>query len=240
MPLARQITCIVSLALLLIATPAHAAPEGAGGPAATAQQTAGQGFYDRIMAILKEPPKLEPAPAPVRQVVKGQTPIFGAAEITKEQMVNFIRRHNPMPKLTCALEELVELYWEEAGHEGIRPDLALAQAILETGYFRFGGDVLPAQNNFAGIGTTGGGFRGASFESPRLGVRAHIQHLLAYTTAREPLRPIIDPRYELVRAIPHYFAQCQSWESLGGKWAIPGVGYGEKIVKIISYIKGDG
>ncbi len=236
MPLARQLTCIAGLVLLLLCAPVHAAPEGADGPS----QTDGQGFYDRIMTILKQPPKLEPAPAPPVTAVKGHTPIFGQAEITKEQMASFIRRHNPLPKLSVAVEELVDIYWEEAGHEGIRPDLALAQAILETGYFRFGGDVLPVQNNFAGIGTTGGGPRGASFESARLGVRAHIQHLLAYTTTREPLKPIIDPRYNLVRAIPHYFAQCQTWESLGGKWAIPGVGYGEKIVKIISYIKGDG
>jgi hypothetical protein len=232
MPLARQLTFLVCLAFLLTAAPVQAAPEGTGPPA-------GKGFYDRIMDILKETPKLEP-PAPVRQApkVQGHTPIFGKAEVTKEQMVSFIRRHNPMPKISCALEELVELYWEEAGHEGIRPDLALAQAILETGFFRYGGDVLPTQNNFAGLGATGAG-RGAWFESARIGVRAHIQHLLAYSTAREPLRPIVDPRYDIVRALPHLSAKCPSWESLGGKWAIPGVGYGEKIVKILSYIKGD-
>ncbi|MDT8903177.1 glucosaminidase domain-containing protein [Anaeroselena agilis] len=240
MPPARQLTCILGLALLLVCSPANASPERTGGAAQTASQTNGQSFYDRIMNILKQSPKPEPTPAQAAKAVKGHTPIFGQAEISKEQMVTFIRRHNPMPKINVALEELVNLYWEEAGHEGIRPDLALAQAILETGYFRFGGDVLPSQNNFAGIGTTGGGPRGATFESARLGVRAHVQHLLAYTTAREPLKPIIDPRYNLVRAIPRYFAQCPTWESLGGKWAIPGVGYGEKIVKIVAQIKGDG
>jgi hypothetical protein len=239
MPHTRHLTFIVSLALFLLAAPAQAAPEGAGA-SAQVRQADGQGFYDRIMAILKQPPGLKPDSVRASQAPKGQTPIFGAAEITKEQMVSFIRRHNPLPQISVALEELVELYWEEAGHEGIRPDLALAQAILETGFFRFGGDVLPSQNNFAGIGTTGGGSRGATFESARHGVRAHIQHLLAYTTTREPLKPIVDPRYELVRSLPQYFAQCQSWESLGGKWAIPGVGYGEKIVKIVAYIKGDG
>lgn len=230
MPLVRQVTCVLFLALFLVAVPAEAAPENANRP--------NQSFYDRIMEILKHPPKLEPAPAPQGQ--RGQTPIFGAAEISKEQMVNFIRRANPTPKITISLEELVELYWEEAGHEGVRPDLALAQALLETGFFRFGGDVLPAQNNFAGIGTTGGGARGAWFESARVGVRAHVQHLLAYTTTREPFQPIVDPRYNIVRSLPRYFAQCPSWESLSGKWAIPGNGYGERIVRIISLIKGEG
>ncbi len=233
MPLARQIICAFFLALFLIAAPVQAAPESADPPA--------KSFYDRIMDIIKQPPKPapEPAPAPGPQLTKGHTPIFGKAEISKEQMVGFIRRANQYPKITVSLEELVDLYWEEAGNEGVRPDLALAQALLETGFFRFGGDVLPAQNNFAGIGSTGGGARGATFESARIGVRAHIQHLLAYTTTREPLRPIVDPRYQIVRSIPHYFAQCPTWESLGGKWAIPGFGYGERIVKMIANIKGD-
>jgi Mannosyl-glycoprotein endo-beta-N-acetylglucosaminidase. len=239
MPHTRQISFIIWLVLLLTAAPAPATAEGLDRP------IVGQSFYERITNILKHPPTLEPAalePAGERQVPApaGQTPILGAAEIDKAQMVKFIRRNNPVPKLSCALEELVELYWEEAGNEGIRPDFALAQAILETGFFRFGGDVLPTQNNFAGLGTTGGGLRGAWFDSPRLGVRAHIQHLLAYTTTREPLNPIIDPRYSLVRALPQYSARCNTWESLGGKWAIPGIGYGERIVKIISYIKGGG
>ena len=226
------------LALLLFGGIAQAAPDD------SQSASPKPGFYERIMSILKEPPKLEPpvaVPAPPAHAGHRQgTAIFGSAEVGKEQMISFIRRYNPAPKLTVALEEIVDLYWDEAGHEGVRPDLALAQALLETGFFRYGGDVLPAQNNFCGLGTTGGGARGAWFESARIGVRAHIQHLLAYSTAREPLKPIVDPRYELVRALPQYFAQCATWESLGGKWAIPGVGYGEKIIKILEYVKSGG
>lgn len=239
MPFARHLT-IACLILFLMAGLVQAAPDD------SQTATPKPGFYERIMSILKEQPKLEPpiaVPAPPAHTPAGHrhgTPIFGPAEVSKEQMINFIRRHNPAPKLTVAIDEIVELYWDEAGHEGVRPDLALSQALLETGFFRFGGDVLPAQNNYAGIGTTGGGARGAWFESARIGVRAHIQHLLAYSTAREPLNPIVDPRYALVRALPQYFAQCSSWESLGGKWAIPGVGYGEKIIKILDYAKSGG
>lgn len=231
MTLTRQLAASFCLAFFLAALSPTAAVAAPG-----AETDHSAAFYDRIMAILKEPPKLE-LPAPAAPPVKRETPIFGAAEVSQEQMVNFIRRHNPLPKLTCALEEIVAYYYEEASHEGIRPDLALAQALLETGFFRFGGDVVPEQNNFAGIGTTGGGARGAWFESARIGVRAHIQHLLAYTTTREPARPLVDPRYELVRALPQYFAQCATWESLGGKWAIPGADYGQKIVRILNYIK---
>jgi hypothetical protein len=152
-------------------------------------------------------------------------------------MISYIRRHNPFPKLSCSLEDLAAFYYEEAGHEGIRPDLAMAQAILETGFFRYGGDVLPEQNNYAGIGTTGRGVRGEWFTSPQLGVRAHVQHLLVYSSTREPVQPLADPRYHLVRQLPAYHAQCTTWESLSGKWAVPGVDYGHRILRVLENIK---
>lgn len=190
-------------------------------------------FYDRIMNILSNPPKLEYPPE--RPAENRETPIFGAPEVSKEQIISFVRRYNPVPKLNCSLEDIVDMYYDEAGHEGVRPDLAIAQALLETAFFRYGGDVLPEQNNFAGIGTTGAGSRGIWFETPRLGVRAHIQHLLAYSTSRDPLLPIADPRFYLARDI--HFSQCPSWESLSGKWAVPGVNYGQNILKILERIK---
>src|SRR5699024_492333 len=103
----------------------------------------------------------------------------------------------PDLKLTCSAEEIVDLYWQEASREGVRQDLAFAQALVETGFFRFGGDVKPEQNNFCGLGTTGGGVKGAHFKTPEIGVRAHIQHLLAYTTQKHPSTKIVDPRYDL-------------------------------------------
>ena len=224
---------------MITAVPAASAQDAVTSPApakqevASGQQTA---FYKRIMEILNGPTNLE-YPKPQNSNEGRETPIFGQPVVTKEQMVSFIRRQNPFPQITCSLEELVDIYYEEASHEGIRPDLALAQAILETGFFRYGRDVLPQQNNFSGLGTTGGGVQGASFESPRIGVRAHIQHLIAYSAARDPLKPVVDPRFHLVRALPYRSAQCSTWESLSGKWAVPGVGYGERIVKIIDAVK---
>ncbi len=192
-------------------------------------------FYDRIMNILKAPPKLElPAPSQPTAGERRDTPIFGQPEVTKEQMIRYILRHNPLPRLSCPVEEFVSAYYEEAGLEGVRPDLAIAQAILETGFFRYGGDVLPEQNNYAGIGTTGNS-RGIWFGSAREGAIAHIQHLLAYATTREPLKPIIDPRYYIAREI--HLAQCPTWESLSGKWAVPGLNYGQSILRILEQAK---
>ncbi|MDR3592473.1 MAG: glucosaminidase domain-containing protein [Negativicutes bacterium] len=192
-------------------------------------------FYDRIMNILKSPPKLElPVPSPPITAERRETPIFGAPEVAKEQMVKYILRQNPLPRLNCSVEELVNIYYEEAGLEGVRPDLAIAQAILETGFFRYGGDVLPEQNNYAGIGTTGNS-RGIWFSNVREGAIAHVQHLLAYATTREPLKPIVDPRYYIAREI--HLAQCPTWESLSGKWAVPGFNYGQSILRILEQAK---
>lgn len=44
----------------------------------------------------------------------------------------------------------------------------------ETGFLKYGGDVLPNQYNFAGIGATGA-VHGASFSNVRMRIRAQIQ-----------------------------------------------------------------
>lgn len=155
--------------------------------------------------------------------------IFGDAEATKEQAAALIKANNPEVRLECSVDELVELYWEEAGREGIRPDLALAQALVETGFFRYGGDVHHKQNNFCGLGTTGGGVRGAEFETPRLGVRAHVQHLLAYTQKKRPSTEIVDPRYEMAHRLRMERGMVDTWYGLNGTWAM-GSNYSEKIM----------
>lgn len=106
-----------------------------------------------------------------------------------------------------------------------------SQSLHETGNFAFGGDVIPFQNNFAGIGTTGGGVKGAYFETVREGVRAQVQHLKAYSSIEPPTTPIVDPRYELVKKLPH-FGTLKTWQSLNGKWAVPGKTYGQMILAI--------
>lgn len=157
--------------------------------------------------------------------------IMGSALATQEQCVQYLLRENPWPLLTVSPQQIVAYYYEEAEREGIRPDVAFAQALHETGHFRYGGDVVPLQNNYCGLGTTGGGVKGAWFESAQIGVRAQIQHLLAYAATRRPVLPVVDPRYELVRRSPS-FGQAVSWTDLNGRWAVPGTTYGQKILLI--------
>ena len=152
--------------------------------------------------------------------------IMGAAEASEEQMVHYIEKRNPQPKLNCSVEDIVRYYYEEAGREGIRPDVALCQALKETGFFAYGGDVSPKQNNFCGLGATGNREPGASFATPQLGVRAHIQHLMAYATQERPHGAIVDPRYKhVVVNRPDIHGHITKWTGLNGVWAVPGTRY---------------
>ncbi len=114
---------------------------------------------------------------------EAKTAIMGEARATAQQMALYCRSKNAEPKITsCSLEELAEMYLEEGRAEGVRGDVAWAQSLHETGFFKFGGIVQPGQNNFAGIGALNGNTQGqaATFPDPRTGVRAQIQHLKAY------------------------------------------------------------
>ncbi len=163
------------------------------------------------------------------------TSISGTPLATQEQCVKYLLEHNPYPNLAVSAEEIVAYYYEEGAREGIRPDVAFAQALKETGFFKYGGDVIPEQNNYCGLGTTGGGVKGEFFATPQMGVRAHIQHLLAYSSTRRPLTPIIDPRYDLVRNA--YGSQILGdWQDLNGRWAVPGKYYGQEILSMFKAI----
>jgi len=141
----------------------------------------------------------------------------------------------PDPQLTGPLENLVIAYLEEGADEGVRGDIAFCQAVKETGNFQYGGDVRPEQNNYCGLGATGG-VPGLSFPDMRTGARAHIQHLVAYADANATeaglTHPLVDPRFRFVTPK----GKAPRWVDLNGKWAVPGVGYGESILSIYSSI----
>lgn len=145
--------------------------------------------------------------------------IMGENKLTRSQFIQYFKMTGTTPKLTCSLEELVKLYLKEGEKEGVRGDLALCQAILETGNFTYGGLVTPEQNNFCGLGSTGKGFKGASFKSAAVGVEAHLQHLMAYATPRAPKKKVIDPRYSLVHNMRKNAGYLPEWKDLNNKWA---------------------
>lgn len=153
------------------------------------------------------------------------TPIMGRATGDRAAIAAHILARNPTPKLACTVRELVDLFFSEGAAENVRGDIAVFQAIKETGYFAFGGDVRPEQNNYCGLGATGGGVPGLSFTTPQLGVRAQIQHLKAYASTEPLNQAVVDPRFRYVAR-----GVAPNWEDLDGRWAVPGVGYGASIV----------
>ena len=158
--------------------------------------------------------------------------IMGEPIATKAQCVAYLYKTNPFPLISTSIEKLVDFYYQEGLKEKVRPDLAFAQALLETGHFSYGGDVYPYQNNYAGIGATGNKVKGAAFPTPEIGVRAQIQHLLCYASERQPSEKIVDPRYDLLAKMPSKHGKIQTWVGLGGNWAVPGINYGANILKI--------
>ncbi|MEH7126961.1 N-acetylmuramoyl-L-alanine amidase [Neobacillus drentensis] len=149
--------------------------------------------------------------------------ILGPTFLSPKQMDQFAKKVNPNAP------ELGQFYQTYGNYYGIRGDVAFAQAIHETDYFRFTGVVNPGQNNYAGIGATGGDTRGASFKNEEDGVLAQLQHLYAYATTK-PLPkqyPLVDPRFELVDR-----GSAPTWTALNGKWAVPGTTYGQMILNL--------
>jgi hypothetical protein len=143
------------------------------------------------------------------------------------QLTAWFNGRTPRPSGTYAatvpIATLAQIYLEEGAREGVRGDVAFVQSILETGWFRFGGSVPASYNNFAGIGATDVAPTPARFPDARTGVRAQIQHLLAYADATAktctvpPLHAAcVDPRFHLV--LPK--GKAPTWNQMGnGNWA---------------------
>jgi hypothetical protein len=145
--------------------------------------------------------------------------------------------------------EIAKAFFLLADEYHIDPMRAISQSILETGWFKFAGSSVKAeQHNYCGLGATGGGAAGASFDTVENGVRAQLQHLYAYgckDALPEGETTIVDPRFKYVtRGIATY------WEQLAGRWAVPGFDgsdaeaamkagttYGQKIDKIYEQLK---
>ena len=101
------------------------------------------------------------------------------------------------------IRDFASIVYDEAVAEGVSPELVFVQAMKETGWLRFGGDVSVSQYNFSGIGAVGGGAKGATFPDVRTGIRAQVQHLRAYAdnsvTTASLANAVVDPRFTYVR-----------------------------------------
>lgn len=132
------------------------------------------------------------------------------------------------------INQFAQIFYEEATAEGVRAEVAFTQCMKETGFLKYGGDVLPNQYNFAGIGATGA-VHGVSFSNVRIGIRAQIQHLKAYGSISPLTNPCVDPRFNLVK---RGSAQYVEWLGIkenpnGYGWATS-KSYGHDIVSMVN------
>lgn len=141
-------------------------------------------------------PGLAAAKAPeIRTSPSNQVP----ACVTPERLMAFLKARNG--RLNPRFNDIAKHYKTFGEAWRVRWDYAFYQMAIETNFLTYRapngrmGDVDPDQNNFAGIGTTGGGVPGDSFADVQSGVHAQIQHLVVYSGER--LAAPIAPRTQL-------------------------------------------
>ena len=179
--------------------------------------------------------------------------IMGHSDVTIAQMVAYYKKNNlTYDQYSGSLSQYngvlakggaanIEIYCtifkQEAEAEGVCVEVAFAQAMLETGFLKFGGDVKPDQYNFAGIGATGG-VPGNEFSDVREGIRAQIQHLKCYASDAALNNPCVDPRWGswLRNKAPYVQWLSKANNPYGIGWATD-AGYAEKLLNMIKNLK---
>ena len=186
-------------------------------------------------------------------VTGGLMRIMGTSQTTVAQMVRYYNANaNGYDKFNAkyknkydgclakggasTINQFAQIFYEEAMAEGVRAEVAFTQCMKETGFLKYGGDVLPNQYNFAGIGATGA-VHGASFSNVRMGIRAQIQHLKAYGSVSPLTNQCVDPRFNLVK---RGSAQYVEWLGIkenpnGYGWATS-KSYGHDIVSMVNVL----
>ena len=169
-------------------------------------------------------------------------PIMGNSDTTVEQMMAYYTDVSPISYPSSiyvsygapTLRDFCQFVYYAAQKEGVRAEVLFCQAMKETGWLQFGGDVQPTQCNFGGLGAVGGGVIGASFPNVETGLLAQAQHLKAYAST-EPLNEIcVDPRFNLVTRGSALYVEWlgQQENPYGFGWATA-KNYGVDIVKMM-------
>ena len=179
------------------------------------------------------------------KVVEGTYLIEGTTSVSVKQMTDYFRQSKysyPTDIMkkggASTLEEFCQIYYEEAEKEGIKAEVAFAQAMKETGWLQFKGDVKAEQYNFAGMGATGNSVAGESFKDVREGVRAQIQHLKAYGSTKDLNQTCVDNRFKYVeRGCSIYVEWLGIPNNPKNKGWAAADGYGVDIVKMVQKMK---
>ena len=183
----------------------------------------------------------------MNQVINNGTlhSIMGPTTTIVQQMVNYYNARATYPAYYATvnseaptIEAFCRIYVEECKAEGVRAEVAFCQAMKETGYLRYGGNVKIEQFNFAGIGSTGAGVAGASYPDVRTGIRAQIQHLKAYASTNSLNNACVDNRFSYVsRGSAPYVEWLGQKENPYGKGWATATNYGYYIVNMMNVLK---
>src|SRR5215467_13795183 len=146
--------------------------------------------------------------------------------VTPGRLMEYLRSRNP--DLHPRFDGVASEYMRQGEMLGVRWDFAFYQMILETGSLSYrrgnrSGDVRAAQNNFAGLGATGGGQSGENFKDIPTGVRAHLEHLLLYSGEKLD-NPVADrtrkvQEWGVLTKWQSHFARPITFADLAQQWA---------------------
>ena len=170
----------------------------------------------------------------------GAIPVMGDAQLSAAEITAWFNARNVKYRLAGGLSigDLVQLYLEEGKAEHVRPELAFAQSIIETGSF---GNAL--DSNYAGIGACDSCQGEPAFPTPRDGVRGQIQLLRNYADPTSRAGNLANPPSPTIygndpgtagRLYDTFFAKGRTptWNVMGnGNWATD-PGYAQKVLTV--------
>ncbi|MCC7253429.1 glucosaminidase domain-containing protein [Hyphomicrobium sp.] len=145
--------------------------------------------------------------------------------VTPGRLMAFLKQRNG--KLDPRFRNIASFYKQHGEAWGVRWDYAFFQMAIETNFLTYRapsgrmGDVDPKQNNFAGIGTTGGGVPGDSFPDVSTGVLGQIQHLVVYSGEMipNPVAPRTQLKQEHILAKSRELKRPVRFSDLARRWA---------------------
>ncbi len=146
--------------------------------------------------------------------------------VTPDRLMAFLRSRNPRPD--PRFRDIARYYKQWGDAWRVRWDYAFFQMAIETNFLTYRqpngkmGDVDPRQNNFAGIGTTGGGVPGDRFPDVKTGVLAQIQHLVAYSGERlaNPVAPRTQLKQDDIIEASMRLNRTVRFSDLSRRWAV--------------------
>ncbi|WP_417123375.1 N-acetylmuramoyl-L-alanine amidase [Paraeggerthella sp.] len=183
--------------------------------------------FDASGALLPSDSVMGPSSATVQQMVA-----YYSAQGVAYPSYKYATRGAP------TISDFCQVLLDQAKAENVRAEVLFAQAMLETGWLQFGGDVDKdgrIQCNFGGIGATGNGVSGDSFPDVKTGLLAQAQHLKGYASTDPLNQPCVDPRFKY---LTDKRGSAPTVDKLSGTWAADKT-YGAKIMdslgRLLSY-----